>query len=221
MERKLVFFIDFDGTISREDVCYKMVKTFAAHGWEELNSLWEKGVLSTVDCARRTLQLMSVDNRELQAFFDEMGIDESFAGFVKWIKSKAFPLYILSDGYDNYIEILLKKKRLQLPVYANHLEYQQEGWQIQTPHLNEECQKCGVCKSGIIKRLISQENISVYVGDGYSDLCPAGICDIVFAKDRLAEYCEETGIKYFAFDDFNDIQRKIEELISGCNEYLK
>lgn len=214
MEKKLIFFLDFDGTISREDVCYKMVKTFAAHGWEELNSLWEKGVLSTVDCAQSTLRLMSVDSIELQAFFDGMDIDESFADFVKWVKAKTYPLYILSDGYDNYIELLLKKKQIELPVYANHLEYQQEGWQIRTPHLNEECQKCGVCKSSIIKRLISHENVSVYVGDGYTDLCPAGICDIVFAKNRLAEYCEETGIKFYEFHDFNDIQRKMEELLS-------
>ena len=42
---KRVFFVDFDGTITKVDVCAAMVEAFAGDGWREINDLWEKAVV--------------------------------------------------------------------------------------------------------------------------------------------------------------------------------
>ena len=49
-----IFFIDFDGTITKKDVCEAMVERFAADGWQEINLLWETRKISTEECANRT-----------------------------------------------------------------------------------------------------------------------------------------------------------------------
>ena len=213
MNKKLMFFVDFDGTISREDICYTMVKNFAREGWEEINRLWEEGILSTEECAGRTLELMEAEPEELAAFFKKVAIDDSFITFVDWTERAEYPLYILSDGYDNYIKEVLLQHELNLPYYANHLEYEQ-GWRIKCLHMDKECKKCGVCKTGLIKDLLKPGYLNIYVGDGYSDICPAEYCDIVFAKDHLARLCQEKGISFHQYNNFADVQRIVQKLIN-------
>ena len=213
MVKELMFFIDFDGTISREDICSTMVKTFAREGWEEINRLWEEGTLSTAECAGRTLELMEVEPEELEAFFKKVDIDDHFLTFVKWTEQKEYPLYILSDGYDNYIKEVLLQHELNLPYYANHLEYAQ-GWRIKCLHLDKDCRKCGVCKTGLVEDLLKPGYISVYIGDGYSDICPAEYCSMVFAKDQLVGLCQEKEIPFYQYDNFADVQTMLEKFIN-------
>lgn len=209
----LMFFIDFDGTISTEDFCAAMVMNFARDGWEELNRLWEEKLLSTEECARRTLELFDAGPEELEAFLKRVEIDPTFQAFVAWSESHNYPAYVLSDGYDNYIKEAFTRYGLALPFYANHLEYE-EGWKIRCSYLDDECQKCGVCKTGLIKDLLKPGYTSVYIGDGYSDICPAEYCDMVFAKKDLARLCEEKEIPYYAYENFSDVRRIIEEIMS-------
>lgn len=214
MEKKFMLFVDFDGTISSEDFCAAMVKRFAREGWAELNRLWEEKLMSTEECARRTLELMDVEPEELGAFLKTIDIDPSFLPFVNWAEEKGYQLYILSDGYDNYIKEAFNKYELNLPYYANHMEYDR-GWKIQCSYLDEECDKCGVCKTGLVKDLLQPGYTSVYIGDGYSDICPAEYSDIVFAKKNLALLCREKGIKFYHYNDFNDVRKVMENLQGG------
>jgi len=206
-----MFFIDFDGTISQEDICGAMVTKFAKEGWEQINLQWEAGTLSTEECAGLTLDLMDVEPEQLEAFFAKMDIDNSFIDFVIWAEHENYPISILSDGYDNYIEKILTRYGLEVPYYANHLEYEQ-GWRIKCLHRHKDCQKCGVCKKELMQELIQPGYISIYIGDGYSDICPAEYADIVFAKDSLVGLCREKGIPFHQYNDFNDIRTKIQEL---------
>ncbi|MEN6325537.1 MAG: MtnX-like HAD-IB family phosphatase [Syntrophomonas sp.] len=217
MAGKLIFFIDFDGTISREDVCYTMVKTFAREGWAELNNLWEEGVLSTGDCAQATLDLMDVLPEQLNSFFNQMKIDPAFPSFLEWIEKQNHPIYILSDGYTNYIDLILQREQIDLEYYGNIMEYR-EGWQVDMPHLNPECGKCGVCKKGKIEELAGPGTIKIYVGDGYSDLCPARHCDIVFAKPILADLCSREEIPFYNFNSFEDILSKLQQIFKADKE---
>lgn len=208
MQKKPMFFVDFDGTIARQDVCYTMVKTFAGAGWEELNRMWEEGLLTTVECARRIFAIMPVTPGELEAFFDTMEIDGSFPGFAAWAAASNFPLYIVSDGYDRYIHKLLTRHGLQLQYYANRLVYER-GWQIDCPYASSECDRCGVCKKEIIDKIRKPGYITIYIGDGYSDICPASNCDIVFARDTLARYCRDNRIPYYEFATFDEVRSRV------------
>jgi 2-hydroxy-3-keto-5-methylthiopentenyl-1-phosphate phosphatase len=48
----------------------------------------------------------------------------------------------------------------------------------------------------------------IYIGDGYSDRCPAMQADIVFAKDHLADLMDEKGVQYEPFESFADVIEK-------------
>lgn len=188
-----------------------MVEKFAGEGWEEINHQWETGSLSTEECAQRTLATMVVNPRQLDTFFENMKIDLTFLDFVNWAGQLNYPIFILSDGYDNYIDKILTRFGLAIPYYANHLNYE-EGWRMECLHRDKACQQCGVCKKDLMNDLNPLGYTRVYIGDGYSDLCPAAYADIVFAKKSLARLCQTKGISFYNYHDFNDIQSKIQEL---------
>lgn len=220
MAHKLRFFIDFDGTVVNTDICASMVMKYSGEGWAELNRLWEEGVLSTEECAQRTLDLMEVGPEELSQFFAEFELDPGFKDFTHWAAIKDYPLLILSDGYDNYIEIIQTKYQLNIPYYANHLEYE-GGWQFRSCHTNPECQKCGVCKTGILQAKSEPGVINVYIGDGYSDTCAAVRCELVFAKKSLASFCEKEGIAFHHYHNFYDILNKLDEILNTAEGEIK
>lgn len=212
MEKPLVIFLDFDGTVAYRDVGYHMVKRFAAPDWEEINRMWEEGLLSTAQCAQKTLDIMKASPSELEAFFLEQELDPGFPAFLEWISTWPASIYIVSDGYDNYIAPILQKYGLAIPYYANHLDYA-GGWIFTSFHSNPECGKCGTCKSSIVQAQTPPGAVSVYIGDGYSDRCAAERCDIVLAKDALARHCRENSIAFHHFKDFHDVIRILSRII--------
>jgi 2-hydroxy-3-keto-5-methylthiopentenyl-1-phosphate phosphatase len=60
-------------------------------------------------------------------------------------------------------------------------------------------------KTFVIEEVRQPGSILVYIGDGYSDRAAAHVADLVFAKDRLAEYCGAEGIPYVPFVTFETI----------------
>jgi 2-hydroxy-3-keto-5-methylthiopentenyl-1-phosphate phosphatase len=51
---------------------------------------------------------------------------------------------------------------------------------------------------------------TAFVGEGYSDRYGALFADATFAKRHLAELCEETGIPFEPWKDYDDVRRGIE-----------
>jgi len=121
---------------------------------------------------------------------------------------------VVSDGLDFYIDFVLRKQGLaDIPFYSNVMTFHDgKPRSIEYPHANESCNKCGTCKSNILESCQADYRKIVYVGDGYSDLCPARKADLVFAKGilwtRLSEK-EQRGVrKYRSFRDVKDFLSK-------------
>lgn len=204
MER--IFFVDFDGTITLEDSCFLMVKHFSRSGWEEVNELWEKGELGTVECANRTFQLFDGNMTEMVQFLKQIPIDPYFKEFINITRTMGDKLYILSDGYDINIKTILAENDIDdVLFYCNKLLYSEGVFQIGCPYYNNHCGKCGNCKTTLLKRLRKKGAQIVYIGDGTSDQCPVKYADIVFAKKGLLTYCQENDIYAKEYESFKDI----------------
>lgn len=201
---KKTFFIDFDGTITTFDSCTTMVETFARDGWQEINQRWEQRELSTEECAHQTFELFEVSPENLKRFLKNIEIDEYFPQFLKNCQEKGHQVYILSDGYDLNIQTILDEHQLEVPYYCNELVYT-DRFQIRCPYKNDECGNCGTCKSSLMERLKEENSQTIYIGDGYSDICPAGKADLVFAKEPLYSICQEKGIPAVSYQNFYDI----------------
>jgi 2-hydroxy-3-keto-5-methylthiopentenyl-1-phosphate phosphatase len=69
----------------------------------------------------------------------------------------------------------------------------------------EPCEVCG----DWCKRAGLPDGPFVYVGDGYSDRCPALAAERVFARAGLAEYLDAEGRPYEPFADLADVLRAL------------
>ena len=205
---KKVFFVDFDGTITQRDTCDAMVSAFAQDGWQQINQLWERKEISTEECANRTFQLFNASPDDLYRLLDTIEIDQNFPLFVEHCQKAGHPVYVLSDGYDFCIEYIFKKYNIKLPYYANKLIYDGR-FHISCTYHNAECGLCGTCKRKLMKRLAEPGSELIYIGDGVSDICPAGHSSMVFAKGRLLTHCQINGTAAVPINGFADVLKKL------------
>lgn len=147
-------------------------------------------------------------------FVDQFSVDPHFAGFVHFCLDRAVPVTILTDGIDVYVKRVLSNAGLNhVPLYANHAEFVKEKLNVSFPYADAECSLCGNCKRNHMLNTSADEDIIVYVGDGYSDRCAVRYADFVFAKRQLIKYCQQQNITFYEFHHFGDVQSKLEEIL--------
>lgn len=210
-------FSDFDGTISIQDVTDVVLSCFAEPEWEDIEQQWEDGLIGSAECMRRQIALIRASRRELDTILDTVAIDPGFLAFRDYCLVNGLPLTIASDGVDYFISHVLRRNGVtDLPIVANLLHCGiVDGLESYTlapaPNSTGCSSSSGVCKC----RVVSGAEPQVYIGDGRSDFCVAGKADLVFAKDKLADYCGDKNIPFIAFDDFADLLSKMKAVIPG------
>jgi len=217
-DRVFKVFVDFDGTIARQDIGDTMFYKFGdpvivRNVIEE----WEQGEIGSSTAFRRMSKTITdFDKKKFFDFIDEVEIDPGFIGFTKLCEANEIELKILSDGLDFYIRPFLEKHGLShIEYFSNKAELDPaSGFRLEFPYSDEECRLCANCKRNHVISSSSDDDFTVYIGDGHSDKCAAQYCDFIFAKDALLKYCEINRITYFPFKDFTDVQKKLEELIN-------
>ena len=156
--------------------------------------------------------LASVTRAEVVALAESFEIDEHFPEFARWCAARDVPLAVVSDGLDFYIQVVLRKHGLShLPLFANHLKFNDKGIEPEFPYFGKGCEKCGNCKGYHVRSYRAKHGSVVFVGDGYSDRCALDESDLVFAKGDLARVCRESGRLHVPFRDFRDVRQRVEE----------
>ncbi|AQS57832.1 MtnX-like HAD-IB family phosphatase [Desulforamulus ferrireducens] len=207
---RLAFFVDFDGTITLEDTCDILLSRHGNPKLWEINQRWENKEISSRECISACLAEMKLTPEDIQRVVREVPIDPYFKTFLQLAGQRQYPVYILSDGYQQIIQGVLDREKITVPFYANRLEYP-APITASFPYYNEECGRCGTCKNGIIKQLIKPGEQRVYLGDGASDFCAAAGCEIIFARGKLARYCQGQQIPYNNFPDFQEVIKWLEQ----------
>ncbi len=208
---------DFDGTISTNDIGHNVIRRFANDGWEDINRAYCAGKIGSQDAYRKAASLFRVTKDEILNYvlgFD--CLDSHFIAFYHYCQEIGFDVKIVSDGLDFYIEAILDKYDLGgIAFYSNEVVFHENGsLSVLFPWHNEECNRCGNCKTSILKRFSPCYERVVYIGDGYSDVCPAKYADVVFAKSILFEKCVENDMGCIHYRNFGDVKRYLKKTYS-------
>lgn len=221
MAAKLLIISDFDGTISSQDSLKELFDRYARPEWR----VYEKAIRSNQMTEKEGLQLM-LDT--LNCSFDEavsfvlenIQIDQSFKDFVSWCREFEIPLFILSGGFIELIQPILRREGLHdLPIYANSF-FQSEGrWMVSSRHSLRLCNDQWHCKCASMSRIQSlNQSKLIYIGDGHTDRCASTKADFIFAKLFLAEHLQQQKIDFSAFKDFKDILSALKRVSGQANE---
>jgi 2,3-diketo-5-methylthio-1-phosphopentane phosphatase len=210
----MILFCDFDGTLAQNDVGDTLFKTFA--NWPECEKLvqqWLRGEISSRECMEREAATAHVTREQLDDFCDAQSLTTGCIEFAEFCRQRNWPLLVLSDGLDYYIQRVLLRHGLDLPVLANHLEFLPlNRIAVSFPFFEHSCGQCGNCKGYHIRRLAKPGEKIVYIGDGYSDRCGAREADLIFAKRDLAKWCEERRMKHWRFESFEQVLTQVKVL---------
>jgi len=222
---KLVIFCDFDETITRTNVTDAVLERFAAPLWREIQEEWLAGKLGAREVLEKQMPLITARPEDLDALIDSIDVDPFFAEFAVFCSENNYPLYILSDGFDYWIEQILRRAlsarghALTIPVFACGLKLEQNRVAISFRYFHEGCvHGCATCKPALFEQLKAGADRAVVIGDGVSDLLLAKNADMVLAKNGLRRFCQREEISCHAFNDFRDVLRIIRELRSVWND---
>ena len=221
MKRTLKVFVDFDGTITLEDVGEAIFKKFGET--EKVRRIIEDLLSDKISSRQCWDELCdSVDNinkAELDEFIDLLDVDPTFIPFVKFCSENKIDMVVLSDGFDYYIDRLFNKAGLSgLKYYSNKLFVDDKGiLKAEYPYFDVDSPTSANCKKNHIINHSSDDEYTVYIGDGNSDKEAAQFCDFIFAKDGLARFCSMERISFYPFRDFNEVQNKLTELMLKKN----
>lgn len=211
----LAILIDFDGTITTKDTNDKLVEYFCNDDVEEYLMKNNEEDMSYVEFMDGLFSNLKISEEEyLDFILNEIEISRGFVEFYEKAKSLHIPIAVISGGFSNGIIPFLEKHGVyDIEIYSNSLNFKGKDISIDFYHNRDSkcCHigLCGNCKIKHIKEFKEKYRNIVFIGDGITDEPIANKADIVFAKDRLLDYCKEHGIDCIPWDDFLDINRLI------------
>lgn len=208
-------FCDFDATISVEDVGDAIFQEFG-----DFAKCWKNYYENHSSIKKLNEQLChslqkNLTYEKIAEFATKMEIDAYFIKFLDYCKENQINFTVVSDGYDAYIKPIFAAKNLNyFPVYCNFLKQNENGFYPEFFGAVESC-TCSTasCKRNVVLNNSKDDDIIVYIGDGHTDFCGAEHSDIIFAKSKLAAYCNENKIPHHPFKSFFDIIRILDNSI--------
>jgi 2-hydroxy-3-keto-5-methylthiopentenyl-1-phosphate phosphatase len=205
--------IDFDGTITQEDLLDELIVNFSVDdSWKKVEQLWQAGEIGSRECLRRQFDLLRINRADLELFLSRIGLDPGMIELIALLDRFNVPRAILSDGIDLFIEKTLKRHGLSLPIRSNTIERGELAMQLVCPLSKQDCVSAAAhCKCGSIREIGDKARQSIYIGDGRSDLCPARTVEFVFAKGALAKALEAEGRKFFRFSTLTDVNSALQK----------
>ncbi len=196
--------LDFDGTISKVDTTDVLLERFAAPAWRDIEEEWKAGRIGSRECMVRQIDLVRATPAEMDAFIATVEIDPGFPRFVDRFRRLGQTMMVLSDGLDRTIRTVLDRTDIDLPYFANHLQWLGgDRWRLTFPHARGTCATlAGNCKCSFAEGRPREFNIMV--GDGRSDFCVAERADLVLAKGSLREHCRAKDLPHYGFETFHE-----------------
>jgi 2-hydroxy-3-keto-5-methylthiopentenyl-1-phosphate phosphatase len=206
---------DFDGTVTLEDASFIMLDTFARGDWRKINREYEAGRITVGRFNEDAFALVKATRKALLASIkDKVRIRPGFVDFAAYCRSRQLRLVIVSNGLDFYIKAIMKNLGLtETEIHAARTVF--HGDSLSVRYVGPDGRTLDdAFKEAYVTRYLNQSYRVVYVGNGTSDFPPARRCHHIFATGTLLKKCDEAGLTRTAFDDFFEVTRALEALVS-------
>jgi 2-hydroxy-3-keto-5-methylthiopentenyl-1-phosphate phosphatase len=209
----LLIACDFDGTITERDTLHLIVERFGERGlWDAIVPRLRAGELTVRQAMQLEFDSVRATRDEVVGMvLAEAGLRAGFGELVDWAAARGHRLVVLSSGFRTVIDPLLAHWGLaHLEVEANDARFSARGCTLLWADRGGHCELCGrPCKRHDLRARAGSARV-VYVGDGISDRCVAGIADVVFARADLARFLTADGVPFLPFEDFVEVRERLE-----------
>ncbi|HWB44389.1 MAG TPA: MtnX-like HAD-IB family phosphatase [Hyphomicrobiaceae bacterium] len=207
-------FVDFDGTISPVDTTDLLLERFGEPAWRDIEDDWKAGRIGSRECLVRQIDLVRATPSQVDELISGIEIDPAFYGFVDHCRRLGHSVTVVSDGLDRTVRTVLERNNINVPFYANKLQWRgDDRWRLTFPYARSDCATLsGNCKCRFAEG--QRRKLQIVIGDGRSDFCIAERVDLVLAKGALVKHCRKAGLPHYTFSHFGEAS----ELLSGWLE---
>ena len=234
---KIIFFTDFDGTITLTDTNDYITDNYGmGHPQRQVgNDMILDGTDSFRDGFQKMLDSWKLSFPEVIEIVKKMiKLDPHFKTFVHWAKQHHVPVIVLSSGMEPVIRALLEEflgaeamKDIEIIANSiktrapNHSFDKANGWTIDfhddSSFGHDKSLAIRPYADAIAKLPDNEKPTLLYAGDGVSDLSAARETDLLFAMEGrdLVIYCEREGIPFTTFKNWESILQETKDIYEG------
>jgi 2,3-diketo-5-methylthio-1-phosphopentane phosphatase len=210
-------YFDFDNTIAEIDVLDDLIQRYSINDeWRQAEASWEAGEIGSRECLERQLANVRIASAELDRYLATIRIDPAFPAIVALLRERGIELMVVSDSFALLIRGVLRHHGLaDLALRCNELRLEGDRPVPGFPYHGSICTQCANCKtSHLMQRGRPLGQKKIYVGDGRSDICPAGFCEVLFAKSSLLAHYRPLRRDVIAFDQLATVHSHLLQLLS-------
>lgn len=216
-QNRLIVFSDFDGSFVEKDIGHRLYTHFSGRKNSTLVDQWKQMKISSRECIIKEAALIkNITLEQLHDFLDQFQLQPGAGELYRELKTNKIPFFLVSDGFDLYIDYVLKKHGLNdIEIFCNRGKIVDGRLTIEFPYENYDCRRCGNCKGARIRDIrdnIGQNHRIAFIGDGLSDICAAPEADLIFARGDFLTYCLREGFKPVEYKNFFDILSYLRKL---------
>jgi len=209
--RKVVL-CDFDGTLTPFVIIDHLYETFAECGLEYAER-WERGEISTMEEMESTFATVTASREEMERELAKVDLVPGSSEFISMCQKREYSFAVVSDGLEWYIEYILRQHGITgIRIVASQIHFEPGGFRFSYPWYDSQIPLRATSKPTIIRRHQERGSKVAFVGDGTSDFEVVGVADLIYARRKLAEYCQSKGVPAIEFTDFFDLLAKWQEL---------
>jgi 2-hydroxy-3-keto-5-methylthiopentenyl-1-phosphate phosphatase len=215
---KIVVQLDFDGTVTEEDVSFLLLDTYVGAKWREYLKEYTEGRIPVGTFNKKVFGMMKASRQamtDLVLNSDRVKIRPGFREYLDFCAQKGIKNVIVSNGLIFYIEAILGKLGLNnVEIYAASNSFSSRGMKV--AYIGPDGTEMEVGFKEAYTDLLQKRGYDViYIGNGASDIFSARKARHVFAVDELLERCREEKVLCTPFKDFYNIIKGLETIKIG------
>jgi 2-hydroxy-3-keto-5-methylthiopentenyl-1-phosphate phosphatase len=215
---KIAVQLDFDGTVTVEDISFMLLDEFAGDNWRNILAEYSAGNKTVGAFNREVFGRVKVDYRTMLDMVmtgEKVKIRPGLRELAEYCLRLDYRIIIVSNGLTFYIEAILKNLGLEgIEVHASENEFSPNGMKVRYVGPDGTELDTGF-KEAYTDMLLKQGCYVVYIGDGTSDIVSARLSHKVFATGDLLKKCREEQIDYIPFIDFFEVIKGLEKIHPG------
>ena len=203
--------IDFDGTVTIEDVSFLLLDTYVGSVWREYLKEYSTGKISVGAFNKKVFGMMQADRKTMTDMVltsERVKIRPGFRKCLEYCAGKDYKIVIVSNGLHFYIEAILKKLGVDgikgLEIYAAKNEFYPGGVKVAYIGPDGKELEAGF-KEAYTSMLVNKGYRVIYMGNGDSDIYPARQAKYIFATDQLLKRCRTDKLDCIPFNDFFEV----------------
>lgn len=197
--------LDFDDTFVLDNTMRQLMERFADPAWRDLEADYHAGTRSVEQYNAAAIELVTGERGEIEEYIASVARPRPGGmELLDWAKWHGWQAIIVSNGYDLYIDPVLRKLGAEGTArHAGRAAYRYR-WQVRylSPRGIEVQERFKVAYAAAFQQA---GDFVAYVGDGRSDIEAARMAQAVFARDTLWEQLSGEHPRIYPFETLHDV----------------